>query len=199
MVVYPRTLTRRAAALVVASTALLCALQLVISPAEAHDFGDRQHAATGTTPGHVVRCAKATLRISGHDGDVGLGHRSMVLEFTNSGSKSCWIRGYAAVTALDRTGHSVASARHTLCGYLGGLCEGRVAPLVTLSAGQSASALVEALAFDPRTGNPCTPYHRLRVIVPHDSARSVTSVPWSNDGCADLQVHPIVPGMTGNG
>jgi uncharacterized protein DUF4232 len=119
----------------------------------------------------------------------------MALVFTNTGSVACRLHGYPTVAALDGHDAQVALATQTKNGYMGGLAAGKAIPDVTLSPGGSASALVEALAFNASNGSACTAYAALLVTPPNEthSAR----LAWTNDGCSDLQVHPIVPGVTG--
>lgn len=140
------------------------------------------------------RCRTADLTVSAGGTDSSSGHRSVVVTFTNSGDGRCRLHGYPGVAALDTDGTQVAQATRTRHGYEGGLASGPP-PTVTLSAGQTASALVEATAFDTSGGGACTPYAGLLVTVP-DATRS-TRVPWDTDACAGLQVHPVVPGSSG--
>lgn len=146
------------------------------------------------TPG-TTGCRKAELAVTTAGQSGGSGHRGVVLVFTNSGTRSCQLRGYPGVAALDAAGAQVAQARRTSAGYLGGLASGAQIPAVTLSAGQSASAMVEALAFNAADGSACTAYRGLLVTAPDDVES--TRLPWDTDGCSDLQVHPVVPGTTG--
>jgi len=67
-------------------------------------------------------------------------------------------------------------------------------PVVSLAAGASASATVEALAFD-QAGNACTAYAGL-LVTPPDETHSVR-VAWGSDGCSELEIHPVVAGTTG--
>jgi hypothetical protein len=127
-------------------------------------------------------------------GDAGMGHRSVVLVFTNKGSRPCRMAGYPGVAALNGGGSQVAQAQRTLSGYLGGVASGS-APRVMLAAGQQASALVEGLGSTGAV-SPCTGYAGLLVTIPDDTAS--TRLSWATDVCSDLQVHPVVPGTTGS-
>jgi hypothetical protein len=143
--------------------------------------------------GGPVECRIGQLDISVTGGDAGLGHRSKVIVFRNTGSSTCVLQGYPGVAALDGSGRQVAQAQRTLNGYLGGVRAGNP-PLVRLAAGASASATVEALAFGPN-GDSCTAYAGL-LVTPPDETRSVR-VNWDSDGCSELQIHPVVAGTTG--
>jgi hypothetical protein len=142
-----------------------------------------------------ARCERAGLVLSAGMTDAGSGHRSVALVFTNRGAQPCRLHGYPGVAALDANGNQVAQARRTPNGYLGGLATGQQLPTVTLATGQSASALVEALAFSPADGSACAAYQGLLVTAPDDTES--TGLPWRTDGCTDLQIHPIVPGSDG--
>jgi Protein of unknown function (DUF4232) len=143
-------------------------------------------------PSPAAACRRADLQLSLGSGDAGSGHRSIALIFTNLGARACRIAGYPGVAALDAGGAQVAQAKRTPRGYLGGLPAGARAQPITLRPGQSATALVEATAFDPATGASCTAYQGLLVTVPDDTAP--TRLAWSTDSCADLQVHPVLAG-----
>lgn len=133
-----------------------------------------------------------TVSVGGHD--AGLGHRSVVLLFTNTGSTACKLHGYPSVAVLDAAGKQVTQAAQTPSGYMGGLAAGRPLPTVTLQLGLPASAMVEALA-STADGSPCA-YQNIVVTAPDDT--SPTRLPWdSNDGCSALRVHPVVPGTSG--
>ncbi|MFI5909730.1 DUF4232 domain-containing protein [Dactylosporangium sp. NPDC051541] len=139
-----------------------------------------------------VRCALPNLTVTAGSPDASAGHRAVVLTFTNTATVPCTMRGYPGVALLDGHATQVAQARRTPHGYEGGV-QGE-APAVTLAPGRSASAIVEALAANT-DGTACVPWSGLLVTAP-DERRS-TRLGWDSDGCADPQVHPVVPGTTG--
>jgi uncharacterized protein DUF4232 len=154
----------------------------------------RTAASRPPTGGGPAECTIGQLDISVTAGDAGVGHRSKVVVFRNTGSTQCVLQGYPGIAALDGAGDQVAQAKRTPSGYLGGVASGK-APLVNLAPGQSASATVEALAFGP-DGESCTGYTGL-LVTPPDETHSVR-VAWGSDGCSDLQIHPVVPGTSGS-
>jgi hypothetical protein len=141
-------------------------------------------------------CRKAGLNTTVGRTDSGSGHRLVVLLFTNTGSQPCRTTGYPNVTAINGSGNTIAQAKHTRAGYLAGVGGDKEIPAIVLAPGQTASAAVEAMAFDPDSGDACTPYAALLVAAPGDSA--TTRLPWPGDGCSTLEVHPIVPGTDGS-
>lgn len=151
--------------------------------------------ATHTAAAEYPECKLADLTVSATGSDGGAGHRLVVLVFTNSGSRTCSMYGYPGVAALDADGKQVAQAIRTRSGYMGGL-RGTHLPTVVLAPGRAASAGVEALGFNPTDGSACTAYQGLLVTAPDDT--SSTHLPWGNDGCSGLEVHPVVSGTTGD-
>lgn len=141
----------------------------------------------------LSRCSATQLTITTGAGDSGMTHRSVVLIFTNVGPTACQMMGYPGVAAVNAQGTQIEQARRELSGYLGGT-KSSAPPTVPVPAGQSASALVEALAVGS-DGSACTPYAAL-MVTPPDETRS-TKVAWPGEGCDSLTVHPAVPGNTG--
>ena len=151
---------------------------------------------TTTTPG-LSRCAFSELSVSAGQFGAAMGHEGFAIEFRNAGAVACTLYGYPGVAALNSSGQQAAQAQRTPSGYLGGLPSGDTTPpLVTLSPGQVASALVEGT--DVPTGtppSPCPQYQALLVTPPTatQSVRLTQGVP----GCSAIAVHPVVPGTSG--
>jgi hypothetical protein len=145
-----------------------------------------------TTP---ANCTIDHLSVVSQHGSAASGHRSMVLVFTNHGPV-CRLFGYPGVAALNGGGAQIEQAVRTTNGYMGGLPAGQNPVSAYLSNGESASAIVEAVAYQPN-GDACTPYAGLLVTPPNET-HSV-KLTWDNDGCASLQIHPVVLGTTGQG
>jgi hypothetical protein len=133
-----------------------------------------------------------TISDDGRD-EGGAGHSSTALLLRNNGSTPCSLHGYPKVAALDSGARTVAEARQTPEGYMGGLASGEP-PTVTLAPGQAASALFETLNANP-DGTACKSYAALRVTPP-GQPDSVT-VTWGFGGCANPEIHPVVPGSSG--
>jgi hypothetical protein len=92
--------------------------------------------ASASGGGSTVRCARPDVVVSLGTGDAGVGHRSVVLVFTNRASTPCRMGGYSGVAGLDAGGAQVAQAQRTLNRYLGGVAAG-TPPRVTLTPGSS--------------------------------------------------------------
>ena len=138
-------------------------------------------------------CSLSQLAVSDSNGGAGSTHRATILVFRNTSTVTCHLAGYPGVAGLNASDQQVAQATRTLSGYLGGA---KSAATVQLSPGQSASATVETLAIDAKTGNSCTPYAAILVTPPNET-HSI-KLAWPNDGCSTLQIHPVVPGTSGS-
>jgi hypothetical protein len=138
-------------------------------------------------------CSLNQLNVSDRDGGAGMTHRATILVFRNTSTVTCHLAGYPGVAGLNASDQQIAQANRTMNGYLGGA---RSAAMVQLAPGQSASAMVEALAIDATTGNACTPYAAILVTPPNET-HSI-KLAWPSDGCSGLQIHPVVPGTTGS-
>jgi hypothetical protein len=118
------------------------------------------------------------------------GHDGVVLRFLNVSHHACILYGYPGVDGTRR-GHSVASAKRTTDGFLGG-CHCTQPRGVRVSPGETASALVEG---DEGAGGPqCNRFTGLLVTPPngYDS----TPVNLAPPSC-DFVVHPVVTGSNG--
>jgi len=138
-------------------------------------------------------CPLSQLAVSDQKGSAGSTHRSVILIFRNTSAVTCHLTGYPGVAALNSTDQQIAQATRTLHVYLGGATS---AGTVTLAAGASASATVEALAIDATTGNGCAAYAGILVTPPNET-HSI-KLAWPGDGCSALEIHPVVPGTTGS-
>lgn len=164
--------------------------------ARSHTTITTHPAVAGLAPGasHTLKarlCATSQLAITLH-GLAGLGHGGFVLEFQDRG-RPCALYGYPGVDGLDRHGRAVVSARRTLRGYLGGLAQGVPEKAVTLSSGQTASAILEGLDA-PLPSALCRHYTSL-LITPPGETHSVRFE--AGHSICYPQIHPVVPGMSG--
>jgi Protein of unknown function (DUF4232) len=141
-------------------------------------------------------CGGASLRITVGQFGVGHGHFGGALLFRNVGASDCTLQGYPVARAVSSTGGHTVPVQQTARGYVGGLLPGRRAmPRVTLAPGAVASAILEgtAGAADPAR---CASYRALEVGVPGKQATTTLAIETTS--CRRLQVHPIVPGESGD-
>lgn len=133
------------------------------------------------------------------------GNVSAIIGFVNAGSSSCTLNGYPGVAALNAQGQQVAQAQRAPSGMLGGLPNGSTTPpVVTLGAGQTASASVEGSDVPSGTATSCTSYPSFLVTPPNET-HSVTITASAGGsgssqgfpGCAPITVNPVVPGTSG--
>jgi Protein of unknown function (DUF4232) len=142
-------------------------------------------------------CTGPNVGVSGAMASAAAGHQGVVLLFVNHGPANCLLFGYPGVAGLNANGAQVVQAQRTLTGMMGGLAPGvTTVPRVTLAPGQTASAVVEGTDVPSGTETSCPTYPSLLVTAPN----TMTSVmiPLALPGCSGLEVHPVVPGMSGS-
>jgi len=134
-------------------------------------------------------CLNASLSVTLGPGDAGAGHRSVQVVFRNIGTTPCRMHGYPAVDGLAANGTTIAHAKRTMSGYMGGIVGATSQPTATLRPGQSTYAMVEGTASTP-DGSPCESIKQLLITAPDDTVS--TKLPWDTDVCGNLEVHPIM-------
>lgn len=137
-------------------------------------------------------CGNAALSVSHSSIDSATGHSRIVLLFKNVSASTCTIYGYPGLDALDHAGHALAHAQRTLSGFMGGV---HTEATAVIPAGHYASATAEWMNFNPVTSGPCT-YSSSIAYTPANTTLTVHS-PVSVSVC-QLQIHPTVPGTSGN-
>lgn len=150
--------------------------------------------APSTTVG-TPNCAFSQLDVSA-TGNSGAGHIGVVLRFKNTSTETCTLVGYPGVAALNAAGKQVVQAKRTLSEYLGGIPTGQRPPVVTLTPGASASALVEGTDVPTGNAHACPTYPKL-LVTPPNTRQSVTIL-MSMPGCSPIEVHPVVSGASGS-
>lgn len=152
--------------------------------------------ACALTASALGACTSASVRISLGQFGVGHGHFGGALLFRNSGSTACTLHGYPVARAVSRDARRTVAVRDSDRGYVGGLLPGRTrAPRITLAPGAVASAILEGVGTSG-AGRPCPTYRSLLVGVP--GGRATTALSIETQACRRLQVHPIVPGASGD-
>jgi hypothetical protein len=169
------------------------------TPATTSTSGTVMASSTTTTAKAALKprtCGNADLRVTAGRSDAGMGHIGAVLLFRDVAGVECQLRGYPGIAGLDAAGRQVTQAIRTTSGYLGGLGSGTTPPSVTLTAGGTASALVEATDVPSGTATACTSYAALLVTPPNTTA--ATHLAITLPGCSGLQVHPVVASTDGS-
>ena len=168
-------LGNRAAALALASTLALTALVAVAPTAGAQS---------------TAGCGNSALAITHTPSDGATGHSAFVILFRNASHRACTLHGYPGLDALSRSGHVLAHATRRLHGFAGGASAVRT---VTVRPGDYASATVEWLNFDPRTGGAC----RFSEAVAVTAANTTRTVRLAvSVSVCELQIHPTVAGTS---
>jgi hypothetical protein len=142
----------------------------------------------------VPACGNAALRVTATATQGATGHGNLVLRFRNRTSHSCRLYGYPGLDAITASGHVLKHARRTVSGFTGGSRSG--VRTVLLRPGRYASADVEWLNFHPTTGRGC----RFSAAIATTPAGTTHTVRLARSvSVCRLQVHPTVPGRSGNG
>jgi hypothetical protein len=84
-------------------------------------------ASSGTTQADAARnvasgshaCATGQIAVSATDPEAGVGHRSLTILLTNTGSAACVLQGYPGAAVTDIAGALILDAQRTLRGYMG--------------------------------------------------------------------------------
>ena len=158
-------------------------------------------AGSATTPGSgTAACTSAQLSVRDRDasGTAG-GHASLLIEFTNKGTRPCTVEGYPGVALQESNGDRLNAVR-TKSGYMGGDEAAGDVPQVSIAPGMTVSAVVEWLTA-PQNGSAvnssnCPGYGAtgLVVTVPNQTAIRVFAAPGNaTPVCAGFEVHPVVP------
>lgn len=142
---------------------------------------------------HTTACTSG-IRVIPGEVDAGAGHRFLVLRFNNVGQTPCTISGYPKVDLVNASGKVIKHAEQTLSGQAGLPSGATEPPTVTLAAGKSASAVLEASAIPQGDDPPCKEYALM--VTPPGQEVAVSAGPAQMPDC-DVQVHPVVAGDTG--
>lgn len=146
-------------------------------------------AAASATPA----CGNNSLAVTGTATQGAMGHGNFVVLFRNKTQHTCSLYGYPGLDALNKSGAVIKHAKRTLTGFTGGSTKGL--QTITVKPGKYASADVEWMNFNPKTGGSCTFSHSV-ATTPANTSDTV-HLKRSVSVC-ELQVHPTVAGKTGN-
>lgn len=146
--------------------------------------------ATASAPPTVPLCT-TNIRVINGGSQGAAGHLALVLVFNNVGHTPCRIVGYPTVDLVSTSGATIAHAQHTLSGMAGG-ASGLAS--ITLAAGASASALVEASDVPQGSITHCGSYGLM--VTPPNQTVAVSAGTAMMPKC-EIQVHPMVAGTGG--
>lgn len=143
-------------------------------------------AATTSTTKSSNHCSTEQLKGSLGETQSGAGQRYTVLILTNTGTKTCELRGFPGVSLLDAAGKQLGAPASR---------EGNEGPTVTIAPGASASATLHTSAQG--TGSACEPTStQLRVYPPDNTAALTFAAAYS--ACGGFRVSTLVSGTAGN-
>jgi len=155
-------------------------------------------ASPGAESAAARACDGASLSLSASHDSAGGPFDYIVIEFTNHGSAACTIEGYPDAAAYGVTSDSyVFNSSRRLTGNVGD--QYKAPEPITLSPGASASTILE-WTDKPTANHPdphCLSYREGTFHISAPGTKQTTYIPLAADVCADLLVHPLVPGTTG--
>jgi hypothetical protein len=141
-----------------------------------------------TTSAHKSgsHCSTDQLKASLGETQSGAGQRYTVLILTNTGTKTCELRGFPGVSLLDAAGKQLGEPASR---------EGSEGPTVSIAPGASASTTLHTSAQG--LGAACEPTStQLRVYPPDNTA--ALNFPAAYSACGGFRVSTLVAGTSGN-
>ncbi len=144
----------------------------------------------------VPACTSVTTRLTAEPQQPANRNGATLLHFTNTSSHPCTTQGYPGVAVLNAAGQQQYQAIREPAGYFGGLQPGQSPPLVSLSPGQEATAILEVGDVYPN-GNFCPSAPALLVTMPGDTASRTVTTKISD--CGNAAIDPVLSGTTGSG
>jgi len=144
----------------------------------------------------VPACTSVTTRLTAEPQQPANRNGATLLHFANISSHPCTTQGYPGVAVLNAAGQQQYQAIREPAGYFGGLQPGQSPPLVSLSPGQEATAILEVGDVYPN-GNFCPSAPALLVTMPGDTASRTVTTKISD--CGNAAIDPVLSGTTGSG
>lgn len=133
-----------------------------------------------------THCPTEQLRGALGDSQSGAGQRYTALVLTNTGTRTCDLRGFPGVSLVDQNGTQIGTPAAR---------EGSEGPTITLAPGASASATLHTSAAG--LGAPCDPASAQIRVYPPDNTAPLT-IASSYTACGGLRVSTLVAGTAGN-
>ena len=160
------------------------------SPAATGSASAAASASASTTP----QCLNSDIMVSLGQGGGAAGHISVLLLFANGSGHACYLHGYPGAELVDPSGTlPPLDAVRKLTGYMGGAEGMSDAPTVTLSAGQTVSAVLEWTDVSSGSTASCyTGAENLEVTPPNSTATTKLSLGSSAMVCGGFEVHPVL-------
>ncbi len=153
-------------------------------------------ASTAAPSAGVPACTSATTQLTADPQQPANRNGATLLHFTNTSSHPCTTQGYPGVAVLNAAGQQQYQATREPAGYFGGLQPGQSPPLVSLSPGHEATAILE-VSDDYPNGNFCPSAPALLVTMPGDTTSR--KVPTKISDCGTAAINPVLSGTTGSG
>lgn len=160
--------------------------------------GDGLTASGAPSSTAAPECGDADIQVSELTGGAAAGHQSVLIEFTNSSSHECYLRGYPGASMFGSDGKVVENAVRTMVGPAGGAVGVSSPQRVVLQADSAASAIVEWSDVTSGSGS-CQSPVSLGVTPPDSKQTTTFQLSGQPDVCSGFEVHPVVPGVSSSG
>lgn len=141
----------------------------------------------------VPACGNHAIEVSATRGQGATGHADFVLRFRNASHHTCSLSGYPGLDAIGKYGKVLRHAKRTVNGFTGGSHHG--VRTIVIRPRHDASADVEWLNFNPRTGGECRFSHYV-ATTPANTTHTVYLTRAVS--LCGLEVHPTVAGKSGS-
>jgi hypothetical protein len=147
-------------------------------------------------------CQRSQIRVALVGDGAGLGNGASLIRVTNVSGKACSATGYPTVTGIYASGVE-RTFKDTLNGYTGGLGTDPLSsakpPVVTLRSRHGvATSMVEADENGTGPNPTCPGFTSYVMALPHVTDAYTFHSRWPDLYCFDREVHPFVPGKTGD-
>ena len=139
------------------------------------------------------------MRIFQQYGGAAGGHELLLLGFENISTRTCFLRGYPGVAAVDSSGRVLLNADRMLNGMMGIAVNGdntlSAPPVVVLRPGQAGLAALEWEGVNPIQGVPggcLVPHANALLVTAPDATVSVKFTGGFTDICDNLEINPVI-------
>jgi hypothetical protein len=193
----------RGAAVLFAAVLIVAALLIIVGSSRTNPVKTITGESSNSSVSPLPTCLRSQIRVALDPDGAGLGNGAYLIRVTNASAKACSITGYPTVTGIFASGVQRVF-KDTPNGYTGGLGTDPLSkakpPVVTLRARHGvATAMVEADDNGIWPHPTCPGFTSHVITLPHVTGATYTFHSRGPDlYCFNREVHPFVPGPTGD-
>ena len=155
--------------------------------------------ATPASNSSLPECRNSDVLIFQQTGNGAGGHSLLLLGFENISTRTCFLRGYPGVAAIDSSGRVLVNADRVLNGMMGLAVNADVTltapPVVVLRPQQVGLAALEWESVDPLPGVPggcLAPHADALLVTAPDATVSTKFTGGFNYICGNLEINPVI-------